>query len=98
MGTIGAAQVGATGSPSPDPAPCPGGGAKPWARPVPPHAAVLEGTWSPSSFGLCCEEPTMVPREMALAAMGVTREHGVALALARGHGGSESHVQPVALV
>lgn len=40
----------------------------------------------------------MVPREMALAAMGVTREHGVALALARGHGGSESHVQPVALV
>lgn len=72
MGSTGAAPAGAAGSPSPDPAPCPGGGAEPWARLVPPHAAVLEGTWSPSSFGLCCEVPTVVPREMALAAMGGT--------------------------
>lgn len=75
---IGPAQAGAAGLPRPDPALCSDGGAEPWPRPVPPQAAVLGGIHRPSSSGLCCEGSTLVPGEMALAAMGGTWEHGVA--------------------
>lgn len=75
---IGAAQVGAAGSPVPDPAPCPDGAAEPCARPVLPPVAVLGVAQSPSSFALCCKGPRFIPGEMAQAGIGGTWEQKVA--------------------
>lgn len=75
---IGAAQVGAAGSPGLDPALCPGGAAEPHARPVLPPAAVLGVPQSPSSFALCRKGPRFIPAEMAQAGTGGTWEQKVA--------------------